>query len=55
MKYQCDICTYQYDPVAGDTEAGIAPGTPWADVPDDWVCPDCGALKTSFSAMVPDA
>ena len=44
MKYVCDICGYVYDPAAGDPDNGVAPGTPWEAVPEDWVCPLCGCL-----------
>ena len=47
-KYVCSICGYIYDPAAGDPDGGIAPGTPFADIPDDWVCPVCGAGKNDF-------
>ena len=47
-KYECDPCGYIYDPVVGDPENGIAPGTAFADLPDDWVCPVCGAEKSEF-------
>ena len=50
MKYVCDLCGYIYDEAAGIPDAGIAPGTKWADVPEDWVCPLCGADKSQFSA-----
>ena len=48
-KYICDICGYLYDPAAGDPGEAIEPGTAFADLPDDWVCPECGAGKDSFS------
>jgi rubredoxin len=48
-KYVCDICGYVYDPEQGDTDNGIEPGTAFEDVPDDWVCPVCGADKDQFS------
>ena len=48
MKYEC-VCGYVYDEAAGDPENGIAPGTKWADLPDDFVCPTCGAGKDAFS------
>jgi rubredoxin len=48
-KYVCDVCGYIYDPEAGDPGAGIDPGTAFEDLPDDWVCPDCGAPKSDFS------
>jgi rubredoxin len=47
-KYECTICGYVYDPAAGDPERGIKPGTPFAELPDDWVCPLCGAAKDMF-------
>lgn len=50
-KYQCDICGWIYDPELGDREAGIPGGTVFEDIPDDWVCPVCGAGKDSFSAL----
>ena len=48
-KYVCDICGYVYDPEAGDPDNGVAPGTPWEEVPEDWVCPLCGVGKDQFS------
>jgi flavin reductase (DIM6/NTAB) family NADH-FMN oxidoreductase RutF/rubredoxin len=50
-KYICKVCGYVYDPVAGDPDSGIAPGTAFADIPDDWVCPVCGASKKEFEKM----
>lgn len=47
-KYVCSICGYIYDETAGNPESGIAPGTKWKDVPEDWVCPLCGATKDDF-------
>ena len=49
MKYMCDICGYEYDPKIGDPDNGIAAGTAFKDLPDDWECPICGASKDSFS------
>ena len=49
MKYVCNLCGYVYDEAAGDPDNGIAPGTKWEDVPEDWVCPLCGAGKEEFS------
>lgn len=46
-KYTCTVCGYVYDPAAGDPDAGISAGTSFDDLPDDWVCPECGA-DTSF-------
>ena len=48
-RYVCDICGYIYDPAEGDSESGVAPGTAFEDLPDDWVCPVCGAEKDEFS------
>jgi rubredoxin len=47
-KYVCSICGYIYDEATGIPEADIAPGTKWEDLPDDWVCPICGATKAEF-------
>lgn len=47
-KYTCSVCGYVYDEAIGDSERGIAPGTKWEDVPEDWNCPLCGALKADF-------
>lgn len=51
QKYQCEVCGWIYDPVLGDPEHGIAPGTPFEDIPDDWVCPLCGASKDQFKPI----
>jgi len=48
-KWVCNPCGYVYDPAEGDTDNGIAPGTPFEKLPDDWVCPICGASKDEFS------
>ena len=48
MKYICSVCGYEYDEEAGDTANGIAPGTKWEDVPDDFSCPLCGVGKNEF-------
>ncbi|MDX9907559.1 MAG: rubredoxin [Bacteroidales bacterium] len=50
-KYQCKICGYIYDPEEGDPHAGIAPGTAFEDIPDDWVCPICGVTKKDFTPI----
>ena len=47
-KYKCVICGYIYDPTEGDPEEGIRPGTPFSDLPDDFICPICGAGKDEF-------
>ena len=49
-KYEC-VCGYVYDPAAGDPDNGIDPGTAFADLPDDWVCPLCGASKDNFTKL----
>ncbi len=49
MRYVCDICGYVYDPEDGDPENDIDSGTGFEDLPDDWVCPVCGAGKEDFS------
>lgn len=46
--YVCKICGYVYDPVVGDPDGGIAPGTAFEDIPDDWTCPMCGVTKADF-------
>ncbi|HUT81476.1 MAG TPA: rubredoxin [Candidatus Bathyarchaeia archaeon] len=51
QKYECTICGYIYDPKKGDAESGIAPGTPFEKLPDDWVCPICGAGKEDFEPI----
>jgi len=50
QKYQCLLCSYIYDPAVGDPDSGIEPGTEFADLPEDWVCPECGAPKDEFEA-----
>ena len=47
-KFICNTCGYVYDPAVGDPDAGIAPGTPFESLPDDWVCPLCGVGKDDF-------
>ena len=51
-KYECNICGYIYDPADGDPDSGIAPGTAFEDIPDDWVCPLCGVGKDDFSKIL---
>ncbi len=50
-KWRCIICGYIYDPAAGDPDSGIAPGTAFDDIPEEWVCPECGATKADFEPM----
>ena len=47
-KMRCSVCGYIYDPTVGDPAGGVAPGTAFDDLPDDWVCPDCGADQSYF-------
>ena len=49
-KYVCP-CGYEYDPEVGDPDGGIAPGTAFEDIPDDWVCPVCGLGKDAFEVV----
>jgi len=49
MKYVCTVCGYVYDETDGDPGQGIQPGTPWEDLPADFVCPLCGAGKDDFA------
>ena len=51
MKYICEVCGYEYDEEVGDVDNGIAPGTKWEDIPDDFVCPLCGVGKDQFSPV----
>jgi len=50
-KYECIVCGYVYDPVEGDPDAGISPDTPFEELPEDWVCPVCGAGKSDFEPV----
>ena len=50
-KYECTVCGYIYDPELGDPDGGIEPGTPFEKIPDDWVCPVCGAAKSDFEKV----
>ncbi|MDK2800856.1 MAG: hypothetical protein PWP27_2123 [Clostridiales bacterium] len=50
-KYECTACGYIYDPEVGDPDGGIEPGTPFEDIPDDWVCPLCGLGKDAFEKV----
>ena len=49
MKYVCNLCGYVYDEELGAPDEEIEAGTKWEDVPEDWVCPLCGATKEDFS------
>ena len=48
-KYVCEVCGWVYDPAVGHPEHGIEPGTPFEEIPDDWVCPLCGVGKDEFT------
>ena len=50
-KYRCTVCDWVYDPELGDPDAGIAPGTAFEDLPDDFVCPLCGVGKEDFEPI----
>jgi rubredoxin len=52
QKYQCTICGFVYDPQEGDPDSGIAPGTIFDDIPEDWVCPVCGVGKIEFEPIL---
>jgi flavin reductase (DIM6/NTAB) family NADH-FMN oxidoreductase RutF/rubredoxin len=50
-RYECGVCGHVYDPAVGDPDSGVAPGTPFESLPDDWVCPVCGAAKSEFKPV----
>lgn len=50
-KWNCILCGFIYDEASGIPDEGIAPGTRWADVPDDWTCPHCSAGKLDFEMV----
>jgi rubredoxin len=47
-RYKCSVCDYIYDPEVGDPDSGVAAGTAFEDIPDDWMCPECGVGKEDF-------
>ncbi|MBS1262702.1 MAG: High molecular weight rubredoxin [Calditrichaeota bacterium] len=49
--YRCVVCGYIYGPKVGDPEGGVKPGTPFAEMPNDWVCPLCGAGRQLFMPL----
>jgi rubredoxin len=51
-KWQCIVCGFVYDEARGIPEDGIAAGTRWEDVPEDWECPECGVRKSDFEMML---
>jgi len=50
-KWECMVCGYVYDPEVGDPDNGIEPGTPFEELPEDWICPECGAPKDMFEKL----
>ncbi len=50
-KYRCKYCSHIYDEALGDPDSGIKPGTRFEDIPDDWLCPECGAMKSDYEPM----
>lgn len=50
-KYECQVCGYVYNPEDGDPDSGVSAGTAFEDLPDDWVCPVCGADKDQFEKV----
>ena len=50
-RYRCRYCAHIYDESQGDTDSGIAPGTRFEDIPDDWCCPECGAAKSDYDLI----
>ena len=50
-KYECLVCGYIYNPEEGDPDSGVSAGTAFEDLPDDWVCPVCGADKDQFEKI----
>ncbi len=51
QKYKCTVCGYIYDPEKGDPDSGVNQGISFEDLPDDWVCPKCGADKSAFEPI----
>jgi rubredoxin len=50
-RYRCTICEHIYDPADGDPDNGVPPGTPFENLPDGWMCPDCGAVTDDFEPI----
>jgi rubredoxin len=50
-KYKCTVCGYIYDPEKGDPDSGVKPATSFEQLPDEWVCPVCGAGKDKFEKV----
>lgn len=51
QKYRCTVCGYIYDPQVGDPIGDIPPGTPFEELSDDWICPECGVGKDQFEPL----
>jgi rubredoxin len=51
QKWRCTVCSYVYDPAEGDIGNGVEPGTPFEELPDEWVCPICGVGKDLFEKV----
>ncbi len=51
QRWICEACGWVYDPPDGDPDSGIAPGTPFEEIPADWSCPVCGARKSDFTLL----
>ncbi len=52
MEWKCTVCGFVYNSIMGMAQEGIPPGTPFENLPADWTCPDCGALKEEFEMLV---
>lgn len=50
-KYVCTVCGHIYDEAEGDSGTGLAPGTRWEDITEDWLCPECGAEKSFYEPL----
>lgn len=50
-KWKCSFCSHVYDEALGDPDSGIARGTLFEDIPDDWICPECGASKADYQLI----
>jgi rubredoxin-NAD+ reductase len=50
-KFRCRYCSHVYDESLGDAGTGIAPGTRFEDIPEDWICPECGAMKADYDLV----
>jgi rubredoxin len=50
-KWECLVCGYVYDPAEGDPDGAVEPGTAFEELPDDWICPDCGVRKDMFEKL----